>query len=106
MPKFITDISDVQEKALLVSVADIQSWLNNAVNTKLRQVTDYICREALADDTDTILTTDEKKQLLTEIANAGKLITTVENLPHDAKMFIVENARVKSAIERGAELEK
>ena len=106
MPTYTIEITEDEAKAVLTDVADIDIWLQNAVQNKIRQTVTAICREALDDESDTILAASEKQEVLDKIAAAGIIVTTVDKLPHKAKMLIVRKARVKSALERGAELEE
>ena len=92
-----------QEKALLWDMANIQEWLENALHNKTRQCTDEICRLALEDKTNTILTAAEKIALRDYLNTQGVIITSVKGLPEAVKKQIVARARVKSALERQAE---
>ena len=107
MPKSITvSITDEEEKALLTDILSLQDWLDNAIHNKARQCIDDVCRQALEDETNTVLTAVEKQGIVSALATQGRIITTVKQLPADIKAQIVSNARVKTAAERQAELEK
>jgi hypothetical protein len=107
MSRTITvSITDEEEKALLTDMTSIQDWLDNAIHNKARQCIDGLCQLALDDQTNAILTAEEKQELVSALAAQGKFITTVKQLPPDIKAQIVSNARVKSAAERQAEREK
>ena len=101
---YTVTLSEEQEKALLTDMGSIQDWLNNAIHNKARQMVDKICDKALSDQTDTILTSTEKQEIVTLLASQGKIISTVKQMPENIKLEIVKKARIKSAAEREAEL--
>jgi len=107
MPTSITvPITDEEEKALLTDILSLQDWLDNAIRNKARQCIDDVCRQALEDETNTVLTAAEKQGIVSALATQGRIITTVKQLPEAVKHQIVAAARVKSAAERQAEQEK
>ena len=105
MGQYIINLTEEEEKALLTDMISIQDWLNNAIFNKSRQMVDKVCEEALSDQTDIILTTTEKQDIVTQLASQGTIISTVKQMPENIKLEIVKKARVKSAAERQAELE-
>ena len=104
MPKSITvSITDEEEKALLTDILSLQDWLDNAIRNKARQCVDDVCRQALEDETNTVLTPQEKQGIVSALATQGRIITTVKQLPPAIKAQIVSNARVKTAAQRDKE---
>jgi hypothetical protein len=101
---YTVTLTDVEEKALLWDMMDIQGWIDNAVYNKVRQCTDEICRLALEDQTATILAKAEKRQIQASLNAQGIVLTSIKQLPGDIKGQIVAAARIKSAKEREAEL--
>jgi len=106
MGQYSINLSEEQEKALLTNMMTIQSWIDNAIHNKARQCIDKVCEEALEDETDTILTRDEKGQIVAALATQGRVITTVKQMPESIKRQVVQLARVKSATERQAEFDR
>jgi len=78
-------------------------WHKNAIHEKARRCIDAVCQEALNDQTDTILTIQEKQDIVGLLAAEGKIISTVKQMPYSVKAEIVLKARIKSAAERKAE---
>ena len=105
MGQYTIELTTEQEKALLTDMMTIQDWINNAIHNKARQCVDKVCEEALNDQTNTILTTEEKQGIVTLLASEGRIISTVKQMPEAVKMDIVSKARVKSAAEKQAEHE-
>jgi len=105
MAQYTITLTTEEEKALLWDMISIQEWADNAVHNKARQCADEICRIALEDQTHTILTRAEKRQLRDYLDNQGVVLTSVKQLPINAKRQIVAVARVKSAAERQAEFD-
>ena len=103
--RYIVELTAEQEKALLTDMLDISLWIGNAIHNKARQCIDEVCRQALEDNTDTILTKAEKQEIVASLAANGKVISTVKGLPETIKLDIVSKARVKSAAERQSEWE-
>ena len=104
MPKSITlVIAAEEEKALLTDILSLQDWLDNAIRNKARQCVDDVCRQALEDETNTVLTAVEKQGIVSALATQGRIITTVKQLPEALKRQIVAAARVKSAAQREKE---
>lgn len=106
MAQYTVIISDEEEKALLTDMVSIQDWLDNAVHNKARQCVDVVCRQALEDESDTLLTKGEKGQIVAALAKEGRVISTIKHMPPEIKGQIVALARVKSVAERQAEVEK
>ena len=100
MADYLIRLSVEEEKALLVDMVSIQEWLNNAIHNKARQCVDEVCRQALEDNTDTILSKAEKQQIATELAKQGRILSTVKSLPEAVKYSIVAKAKIQSAKER------
>jgi hypothetical protein len=105
MSVYTIELSAEEEKALLTDMLSVQDWLDNAVHEKARRCVDEVCRQALEDSTDTILTRTEKQVVVAGLANEGKVISTVKQMPEAIKTQIVAMARVKSAAEKNAEFE-
>lgn len=106
MGDHIISLSEEQEKAILWDVVmPIQEYLQYHIDEKARRCTDEICRLALEDQTHTILTLDEKKQLRDYLDAQGIIITSLKQLPLAVKTQILAAARIKSAAERQAEAE-
>lgn len=103
---YTIELSAEEEKALLTDILSLQEWLDNAIRNKARQCIDDVCRQALEDETDTVLTAVEKQGIVSALATQGRIITTLKQLPEALKHQIVAAARVKSAAERQAEQEK
>lgn len=103
--EYIVTLSEEQEKALLTDMISVQDWIDNAIQNKARQMIDSVCEQALNDHSNTILTVAEKQDVVTSLASAGSIITTVKQMPEAVKMMIVQKARVKSAAEMHAESE-
>jgi len=101
MAEYISVLSKEEEKALLTDMTTIQEWLDNAIHNKARQCIDKVCKQALEDSTDTILTQIEKQEIVSLLATDGRIISTVKQLPIAIKRQIVTKARIKSATERG-----
>lgn len=98
-------LSPEEEKALLTDMLSIQDWLDNAIHNKSRQCIDEVCHRALEDQSNTILTVEEKRQLRDHLDQQGIVLTSVKQLPVGVKNQIVAHARVKSAAERNKEME-
>lgn len=103
MAIYSVEISAEEEKALLVDMISIQEWLNNAIHNKARQMIDEVCRQALEDETNTILAIAERREVGNALVASGKIISSIKQMPEGAKRRIVAKARVKSAAERRAE---
>jgi len=88
------DLTDEEEKALLYVAYDVQEWAENAVRNRIRQAADQICTEAIEDETDTILTAQQKQQLRTALDNAGINLVTVSKIPVNIKRAIVAAANI------------
>jgi hypothetical protein len=107
MPKSITvSITAEEEKALLTDIVSLQEWLDNAIHNKARQCIDEVCRQALEDESNSILTVMERQEIVSALAAQGRIISTVKQLPADIKAQIVACARVKTTAQRQADLEK
>ena len=102
---FNITINDESQKALEWDIVDLDAWANNAVNNKIQQCADAICQLALEDETDTILSAEDKQLLRTYLDDNGIVLTSVKKLPNNIKREIVKRANIKSAAERQAELE-
>ncbi len=100
MAQYTITLSVEQEKALLTDMITIQDWIDNAIHNKARRCIDTVCEQALNDQTNTILTAQEKKDIVTALAADGQIITTVKQMPVAIKKQIVSLARVQSAAER------
>lgn len=105
MGQYTVTFSPEEEKAMLTDMLSIQDWMDNAGHNKARQRIDAICKEALGDRTDTILTKGEKHRIVAKLAADGQIISTVKQMPPVIKAEIVQKARVKSAAEKKAESE-
>lgn len=105
MPQHTIIVTDEEYKALAWGIADPPEWIDNFVHERARQFADAIILMALDDFTHTILNEDEKRQLVTALADLGIIINTVEGLPDNIKTAIIQKARIKSAAERQAESE-
>jgi hypothetical protein len=103
MGTYSVTLDEVEEKALLWDTVDIQRLLDNAMGRKLRWCMDEICRQALEDQTNTIITVAEKRQLQSLLGAQGIVLTSIKQLPIDIKRQIVAAARIKSASERNEE---
>ena len=103
MPEYTVNLSDEEEKALLINVKAIQTWLDNAIHVRARLCIDDICEKALQDRTHTILTVAEKRQLRAWLENQDIILTSVKELPYIIKRQIVEHARIKTIAEQEAE---
>lgn len=101
---FIVRISKEEEKALLCDMIDIQEWLDNIVHEKARRCMDMIITAALDDTTHTILLPNEKQDAVNALYDAGIIIDTVKHIPDELRDTIVDQARVKSAAAKMAEL--
>ena len=104
MAQYIINLTPEQEKALLIDMISIQEWIDNAIQNKARQCIDTVCEQALSDPGDTILTVEEKRGIVKALADSGRIISTVKQMPEAIKLLIVAAARVKSAAERRAEI--
>jgi len=80
MGKYEIELSKEQEKALLTDMVSIEQWLSNAIQNKARQCIDKVVEEY----------SDKQASKITEAE----------------KLQIVKDAKVKSAAERSAEIEK
>jgi len=106
MKTFNIEIDDEVQKALEWDIVDLDIWANNAIFNKARQCADAICKLALDDKTNTILSTDDKQLLKTYLANQGIIVAgSIKELPTNVKKEIVKRANIKSAAERQAEIE-
>ena len=105
MGQYTITLSREEEKALLTNMISIQEWIDNAIYNKARQCLDEVCKQALEDNTNTILTQTEKQEIVTALASEGRIISTVKQLPPVIKGQIVAKARVKSASEKQTEWE-
>lgn len=105
MGEYTVKLTTEQEKALLTDMISIQQWIENAIYNKARQCIDKVCEEALDDASNTILTTEEKTLIASELAAQGHVIGRIKFMPESIKMQIVAAARVKSGAERNAEAE-
>ena len=45
MKKFTVEVSETEEKALLVVMVDIQEWIDNAIHNRARQAIDMIIND-------------------------------------------------------------
>ena len=102
---YTIELTTEQEKALLTDMISIQDWLNNAIYNKARQMVDKVCNDAVAEQTHTILTLKEKKDISALIASQGGYFFSVKQMPENIKLEIVKRAKVKLAAERQAEFE-
>ena len=99
------DLDDEVEKALLWDIIDIDTWARNAVFNKSRQCADEICKQALEDNTHTILSITDKQLLRDYLSNQNIVLTSIKQLPDYVKKEIVKKANIQSAAERQAEQE-
>ena len=104
MGDYTVTLTAEEEKALLWDMISIQEWAENAVFNKVRWSTDEICRLALENQTHTILTLEEKRQLRDSLDAQGIVLTSVKQIPAAIKRQIVAAARIKTAAERQAEV--
>ena len=105
MPEHTITVTDEELKALTWDIVDPPAWLDNLVHEKARKCADAIITLALDDTTHTILTQDEKRQLVQALDVLGIVINTVDALPNSIKAAIIQKARVKTAAERQQEIE-
>ena len=80
MGQYIINLTEEEEKALLTDMISIQEWLENAIKNKARQVIDRIVEEV------------SDKQ--------------AKKIPVEEKLSIIRNAKLETALERQARLEK
>ena len=101
------ELDDVVVKALEWDIADpLEVWYKNAIYNKARQCADEICKLAINDKTNTILSAEDRQALKTYLANQGiDILTSIDQLPNNVKKEIVKRANIKSAAERTAEEE-
>ena len=78
--KFEVELSDEEIKALETDMMSVQDWLNNAIHNKARQCIDAIAQAY----------SDKQPKKITE----------------QEKLEIVRHAKVKSAAERQAEIDR
>ena len=105
---FTITLIDERLKALRWNIVDVQAWGDNwlsKVMEKADRCIDEICQLAIEDETNTILTLDEKQQVRDYLDAQGIVLTAVKQYPEVIKMQIVSAARVKTAAERQAEFE-
>ncbi len=100
MATYTITLTDEEEKAWRWAMVDVETFLLNAQANRTRRLFGQICRLALEDDTHTILTVEEKRQLRDYLNNQGVVLTSIARLPDNVKALIVAAARVKSAVER------
>jgi len=79
MGQYMVTLSEEEEKALLIDMISIQSWIDNAIHNKARQCIDKVVQEY-----------SDKQPGKTPVAE---------------KLQIVRKAKVKTAAERQAEFE-
>lgn len=103
MHTFNITIDDAMEKAMEWDIMSLDAWAQNAINNKARRCSDEICQMALDDQTDTILSTENKQLLRQYLDNQGIHFISVKQLPISIKKEIVKRANIKSAAEREAE---
>lgn len=63
MAKYIIELTDTEEKALLTDVVSIQEWIDNAIHSKANQCIDKIITE-ISDKQPTKIPTQEKETLI------------------------------------------
>jgi len=97
MPQYTIQITDEQEKALLWNIVDLQDWLETSLYGKAERLADKICRLALEDQTNTILTAAEKQTLRSYLTTQGIIFTSIEKLPLYVKSQIVAHANITLA---------
>lgn len=107
MGQYTVTLSKEEEKALLTDMASIQDWINNVIYNKARQCMDRVNEEALKPNSE-MLTNDDLIHIrrMMDEANLPIVVVTPKALPNHIKGEVVRRAKIKSATERQAELEK
>jgi len=103
MPQYTISVTDEELKALEWDLISPVAWLENMVHSKAMRAADAIIFLALDDATHTILTAEEKRQLVTTLDDLDIIINTVAGLPPSIKAAIIHKARIKTAAERDEE---
>lgn len=97
------DIAAKNEQGDVDVNGTIDWWVKNAIAEKARRCILRICREALADKTNTILSTADKQALRQYLDNQGIVLAEISDLPENVIREIVKRANIQSAVERNAE---
>lgn len=98
--KIIITLDDDTIKAMAWDIVDINAWVNNAIFNKDRQCKDEICRIALEDHSNTVLSLADKVIIREALGNLGIILTTTKRIPEAIKRQIVQKANIKSAAQR------
>ena len=80
------------------------NWHRNAIHNKSRQMIDQIVGEALSDNPNSSLSSEDKQALRNYLDANDIVLMDVKQLPPKVKREIVKRAVVKTAAERSAEL--
>ena len=91
----ILELTDIEEKILLSDMINIETWIINVIQNKLRKQSDILVEKAFLNTTAVILT-DETKGFLQTIIPVG---VPLKNLDTKTKELILNKAIIKSAFE-------
>lgn len=105
MQSFTVNVTDEEFKALAWDILDVTDWISNFTHDKARKVIDRILVLAFSDETDTIITKEDKNKIQALLHAAGFNILAIKSWPDHIKQAAVGYANLQSAAERLAEME-
>jgi hypothetical protein len=101
------DLDNIEEKALLTDVLDIEEWVTNAVREKVRRVIDQRAEEALGAGSAAIapLEPEQRAELARSLATLGVVAPNVKHMPPEVKRDIIALAATTTVAQRNEAVE-